>query len=96
VLQPGGLLLLAFHIGDETIRSDEILGQPNSMDWFFEPSDMRRYLEAAGLPIEETIVREPYASRGRVPKPKVSPALYRAAIEVATWVDVAKTQVNLS
>ena len=62
VLEPGGLLLLAFHIGDEIARPDEILNQPNSMDWFFfQPSEIRRYLEAAGFAVEEAIVREPYA-----------------------------------
>lgn len=54
--------MLAFHIGDEIVHPDEILDQPNSMDWFFfQPSDIRKYLEAAALAIEETIVREPYA-----------------------------------
>jgi len=62
VLQPGGLLLLAFHIGDEIVHPDEILDQPNSMDWFFfQPGEIRRYLEAAALFVEETVVREPYA-----------------------------------
>jgi ubiquinone/menaquinone biosynthesis C-methylase UbiE len=62
VLQPGGLLLLAFHIGDEILRPGEILDQPNSMDWFlFQPSDIRTYVEAATLVIEETIARAPYA-----------------------------------
>jgi SAM-dependent methyltransferase len=61
VLEPGGLLLLAFHLGDEILHPDEVLDQPNSMDWFFfQPSEIRNYLEAAGLAIEETIVREPY------------------------------------
>ena len=62
VLEPGGLLLLAFHVGDEILHPEEVLDQPNSMDWFFfQPSDVTRYVEAAGLAIEETIVREPYA-----------------------------------
>jgi SAM-dependent methyltransferase len=61
-LEPGGLLLLAFHVGDEILHPEEVLDQPNSIDWFFfQPNDIRRYLEAAALAIEETIVREPYA-----------------------------------
>ena len=32
VLQPGGLLLLAFHMGDEVLHEDELWGRPISMD----------------------------------------------------------------
>jgi SAM-dependent methyltransferase len=61
VLQPGGLLLLAFHIGDETLHEDELWGRPISMDFFFfQTSAIRHHLEAAGLVIEEVIEREPY------------------------------------
>ncbi|MGA9179471.1 MAG: methyltransferase domain-containing protein, partial [Candidatus Acidiferrales bacterium] len=39
VLQPDGLLLLAFHCGDEALRVDELWGQRISMDFFlFQPS----------------------------------------------------------
>jgi ubiquinone/menaquinone biosynthesis C-methylase UbiE len=62
VLQPGGLLLLAFHTGDEILRESELWGRPISMDFFlFQPSAIRQYLEAAGLAIEEIIEREPYS-----------------------------------
>jgi SAM-dependent methyltransferase len=62
VLKPGGLLLLAFHIGDKVLRPEELWGQPVSMDFFFfQPSSIRLQLEAAGLQIEEIIEREPYA-----------------------------------
>jgi ubiquinone/menaquinone biosynthesis C-methylase UbiE len=61
VLQPGGLLLLAFHTGDDILHEDELWGQPISMDFFlFQPSAIRHDLEAAGLIIEEIIEREPY------------------------------------
>lgn len=61
VLKPGGLLLLAFHIGDDTLQPGELWGQPVSMDFFlFQPSAILRSLEAAGLVIEEIIEREPY------------------------------------
>jgi ubiquinone/menaquinone biosynthesis C-methylase UbiE len=61
VLQPGGLLLLAFHTGDEVLHEDELWGRPISMDFFFfQPSAIRHYLEAAGLAIEEIIERGPY------------------------------------
>jgi len=62
VLEPGGLLLLAFHIGDETLHPPELLGRPISTDWFLFPtSEIRGLLEASGFGIEEIIEREPYA-----------------------------------
>ena len=62
VLQPGGLLLLAFHTGDEVVRVQELWGQPVAMEFFFfQPSVVRRHLEAAGFEVEEIIEREPYA-----------------------------------
>ena len=61
VLKPGGLLLLAFHSGDEALHEDELWGQPISMDFFLlQPSDIKRYLEEAGLTIEEIVARDPY------------------------------------
>jgi len=62
VLQPGGLLLLAFHSGDEILHEDELWGRPISMDFFlFQPQAIRRYIEAAGFAIEEIIERDPYS-----------------------------------
>ena len=62
VLQPGGLLLLSFHIGDEIVRPEELLGQPISMDFFFFRSiDIRNRLEEADFVIEDVVEREPYA-----------------------------------
>jgi SAM-dependent methyltransferase len=62
VLRPGGLLLLAFHMGEETLQPNELWGQAVSMDFFlFPPSTIRHYVEAAGLAIEEVLEREPYA-----------------------------------
>lgn len=62
VLQAGGLLLLAFHIGDESTHYDELWDRPICMDFFyFQPAEIRGYLEAAGFAIEEVNEREPYA-----------------------------------
>jgi ubiquinone/menaquinone biosynthesis C-methylase UbiE len=62
VLQPGGVLLLAFHAGDKVLHEDELWGRPISMDFFFfQPSEIRRYIEAAGLATEEIVERAPYA-----------------------------------
>jgi SAM-dependent methyltransferase len=61
VLRPGGLLLLAFHIGDDTIHLDEWWNQKVSVDFYFFRSDeIAGYLRAAGFEIEEIIEREPY------------------------------------
>ena len=62
VLQPGGLLLLAFHTGDEVHHANEEFGISISMDFFFlQPSAIRRQIEAAGLVIEDIVERGPYA-----------------------------------
>jgi SAM-dependent methyltransferase len=61
VLQPGGLLLLAFHSGDEIIHLDELWGRPIAMDFFFfEPAVIRQDLESAGFVVEEIVERGPY------------------------------------
>jgi SAM-dependent methyltransferase len=62
VLQPGGLLLLAFHSGNEILHVDDLWERPISMDFFlFQPSAIRQDIEAAGFSIEELIEREPYS-----------------------------------
>ena len=62
VLQARGLLLLTFHIGDEAAHYDELWNRQISMDFFyFQPAEIRSYLEAAGFAVEEVIEREPYA-----------------------------------
>jgi len=61
VLQPGGLLLLAFHTGDEVLHEDELWGQKISMDFLLlPPAEIKLDLEAAGFAIQEVIEREPY------------------------------------
>jgi hypothetical protein len=62
VLRPGGLLLLTFHLGNETLHQREVWGQPVSLDFYlFQSSAVRRLLEAAGLAVEDVIERDPYA-----------------------------------
>ena len=61
VLRPNGILLLAFHVGDDTIHLDEWWGQKVCVDFFFfRSAEMAGYLRAAGFEIEEIIEREPY------------------------------------
>jgi SAM-dependent methyltransferase len=61
VLQPGGLLLAAFHIGQEVVHLDEWWGHAADADFtFFLPDEMRGYVTAAGLVVEDLTEREPY------------------------------------
>jgi SAM-dependent methyltransferase len=61
VLRPGGLLLLAFHVGDETVHLDEWWGQPVSLDFrYFRPEEMADFLQRTGFEVEEIVEREPY------------------------------------
>jgi SAM-dependent methyltransferase len=61
VLKPRGRLLLSFHIGDETVRPGELLGQSVSMDFFFfQPAAITKRIEAAGFAIEDVVERGPY------------------------------------
>ena len=61
VLAPGGLLLIAFHVGEETVHRDELWGQPVSLDFrFLMPSLMVASLVEAGFVVLELVEREPY------------------------------------
>ena len=61
VLAPGGLLLVAFHVGEETVHRDELWGHPVSLDFrFFMPEVIVASLVEAGLVVLERIEREPY------------------------------------
>jgi len=61
VLVPGGLLLLAFHVGDEVIEENELWGRPISLKFrFLQAAEICRQMETAGFMIEEVIEREPY------------------------------------
>ena len=62
VLRPDGVLLLAFHIGQEIIHRDEWWGKEVSLDFiFFETEEMKDYLKLSGFKLEEVIERDPYA-----------------------------------
>ena len=61
VLIPGGPLLLAFHVGDDILRRDEMWEVKVSLDFYFFRSDeMTGYLRDAGFEIEEISERDPY------------------------------------
>jgi SAM-dependent methyltransferase len=61
VLQSGGRLLIAFHIGEGSIHVDEFLGHPMSLDFMlFQPRDVAAELVRAGFSTVEVIERDPY------------------------------------
>jgi SAM-dependent methyltransferase len=60
VLRPGGLLLLAFHIGDHVLHMEEWWGRQVSIDFFFYPTaEMTGFLKSAGFVVSEVAEREP-------------------------------------
>jgi len=61
VLRPGGLLFLAFHLGEGMLHRDEWWGKNVCVDFsFFRSDEMSGYLHEAGFEVEEIIEREPY------------------------------------
>lgn len=62
VLRPGGLFLLTYHLGDETIHVKEFLGKEIDIDFMLFPTDfIRGCLDDSGFKEIEIIEREPYA-----------------------------------
>jgi ubiquinone/menaquinone biosynthesis C-methylase UbiE len=61
VLQPEGLLLLAFHVGNEILHEEEQWDLKISMDFYLlNTKEMTDLLEKTGFNIEQAIEREPY------------------------------------
>jgi SAM-dependent methyltransferase len=60
-LRSGGLLFLAFHIGDSVLHLDEWWGQRVSVDFiFFRTEELVDLLREVGLRVVEVIERDPY------------------------------------
>lgn len=60
-LRPGGLLLLAFHVGEEVVHRDELWGEPVDLDFrFFATAEIERRLTDTGFVVEARIERRPY------------------------------------
>lgn len=60
VLKPGGILLVAFHVGDEIKHLDEWWEKPVNLDFaFYQPADMEAWLIEAGYELQDTLIREP-------------------------------------
>jgi ubiquinone/menaquinone biosynthesis C-methylase UbiE len=61
VLQPGGLFLFTYHIGEKTIHLDEFLGKKVDIDFMFFTTDfIFSCLKHSGFEKIEIIEREPY------------------------------------
>jgi ubiquinone/menaquinone biosynthesis C-methylase UbiE len=61
VLLPGGIGLLAFHIGTEILHLDEAFGHNVSIDFiFFEVDEIVTLLKEAGFEVQEVLTRRPY------------------------------------
>ena len=61
VLQPGGIFLSTYHIGEETIHVEEFLGKKIDIDFMFFTTDfIYSCLEKNGFEKIQTIEREPY------------------------------------
>lgn len=61
VLQPGGIFLFTYHIGEETIHFDEFLGKKVDIDLMFFTTDfIFSCLKESGFEKIEIIEREPY------------------------------------
>ncbi len=61
VLQPGGLFLFTYHIGEEKIRIEEFFGKKIDIDFMFFSSDfISSCLKWSGFEKIEIIEREPY------------------------------------
>lgn len=60
-LRPGGQLFVAFHVGDEVRRVEELWGQATALDFvFFGLGEVRAALEAAGFEVGDVLERDPY------------------------------------
>jgi ubiquinone/menaquinone biosynthesis C-methylase UbiE len=61
VLRPGGLTLIAFHIGTEVRHFSEWLGRDVDVDFrFWEPRDVAAVLEATGFTVQARLERAAY------------------------------------
>jgi SAM-dependent methyltransferase len=61
VLEPGGLLLLTFHIGGAVLATKELWGRPITMEFYLlDRATIESEIRAAGLEIVEVLERDPY------------------------------------
>jgi SAM-dependent methyltransferase len=60
-LQPDGLVLLSFHVGDELRHVTDLWNHPVSLDFhFYERTPVEQALTSAGLVVDAYLERRPY------------------------------------
>ena len=61
VLSPGGPFLFTFHVGNETLRQEELLGARGPIEFVFFPrSEIEAALREAGFTTVDVVERDPY------------------------------------
>jgi SAM-dependent methyltransferase len=61
VLRPRGLMLIAFHAGNEVLHKEEMWGRKVDLDFcFYRTPQVREWIATAGFSVEEAIERDPY------------------------------------
>ena len=61
VLAPGGLVLVAFHIGEQVVHVEDLFGAAVNLDFVFHsPPVVAEALRASGFTVIEQTEREPY------------------------------------
>jgi len=61
VVEPGGLVLVAFHTGDDIVHVDDLFGVPVSLDFHFHTAaTVAGALERADFTVIERVERSPY------------------------------------
>jgi SAM-dependent methyltransferase len=61
VLRADGVAIVSFHIGDEPLRVESLLGEEVRLDFhFFRPEAVAADLAGAGFVVEESLQRPPY------------------------------------
>ena len=61
VLAGGGAMLVAFHVGEQTVHVDDLWGRPVFLDFrFHRPGDVVAALHSARFAVTEIVEREPY------------------------------------
>ena len=85
VLQPRGLLLLSFHVGEEISHVDDLWGCAVCLDfYFFRTGDVESHLRAAGFDIDEIVEREPYAPEVEYQSRRAYILARKAAVETTS------------
>jgi SAM-dependent methyltransferase len=64
VLRPGGLALIAFHVGEQEVHVEDLFGVATSLDFHFHPVEaVASALAKSGFSLRATLVREPYPQK---------------------------------